>query len=353
MKTKMLMLIIIALNTCTQSQGEVKPSFILRNDEATMPVVVRGNIASHTLVVFLHGGPGGTALKKIGTRTFSKLEEYYGVVYWDQRGGDGASGGTNKKWMNLNQYIEDLDLLVDQLTYRYSASSIFLMGHCWGGGLGIAYLMNTQRQAKIAGWIDVAGAHNNPKGDSLSAEGVKKFAAKMIAGNKNACYWKRALLWYQCNPAFTSDQLMHYTYVRKSNGYQLVEGDSLGLFPCYTKKDLLLHPVRYIRYYANYYNTLTRFVISGINLTSEMHRITLPALIIWGEEDGLIPVAMAKEAYEVLGTNKEDKYLVTFENTAHTVYYEQPVKFVQSVKTFVDQYTRHSNESIARKTVSI
>jgi len=30
-----------------------------------MPVVVRGNLESGILILFLHGGPGGTSLKKL------------------------------------------------------------------------------------------------------------------------------------------------------------------------------------------------------------------------------------------------------------------------------------------------
>jgi len=40
--------------------------FYLVNKNAQMPVSVRGNTSSGIFVVFLHGGPGGTALQKIG-----------------------------------------------------------------------------------------------------------------------------------------------------------------------------------------------------------------------------------------------------------------------------------------------
>jgi pimeloyl-ACP methyl ester carboxylesterase len=347
MKTKIILLLTV-LNACMQSQGEVKPTFYIKHDDATMPVVVRGDIPSNVLILFLHGGPGGTALKKIGTRAFNSLEKEFGVVYWDQRGADASRGGTNKKYMNLDQFIEDMDRVIDQLNALYPTSEIFLMGHCWGGGLGTAYLIDKNRQAKITGWIDVAGAHNNPKGDSLSALWVKDYAHKKIATKQDTRYWKKALNWYEKNPCFTSADLGHYSFVRKAHGYQKTEGDSLGLFPCYTKKDLFLNPAQYVSYYANYYKTLSRFIISDINLTNQMYNITLPSLIIWGEEDGLIPVEMATEAYEALGTNSEDKYLITFKRTAHTVYYEQPDQFTKNVKEFINKYTNKKSTLLAR-----
>ncbi|HEX5171855.1 MAG TPA: hypothetical protein VFW11_21900, partial [Cyclobacteriaceae bacterium] len=40
--------------------------FYLVNKGAQMPVSVRGNKASGIFILFIHGGPGGTSLQKIG-----------------------------------------------------------------------------------------------------------------------------------------------------------------------------------------------------------------------------------------------------------------------------------------------
>ncbi len=346
MNWKTTTLTIIILNVFNQSLGEIKPTFYVINDEASMPVVVRGKLSSDVLIVFLHGGPGGTALKKIGTRAFNLLEQDFGVAYWDQRGADASQGGTQKKWMNLNQFVEDLDILINQLQFLYPNTSIFLMGHCWGGALATAYLGDKERQTKVAGWINVAGAYNNPLGDSLSVKWVKKYAEQMINKNEDAKYWQGALRWYKKNPTFTSAQLKHYTYVSKSHGYQRIEGDSLGQFPCYTKRDLLLHPFQYAGYYLNYYHTLNNFIISDIDLTQKMRNISLPSLIIWGEMDGLIPVEMAFKAYDALATCPEDKELCIMPNTAHTVFYEQPIQFVGVVKSFINAHIRQQNSPL-------
>lgn len=326
----------IILNTCTHSLGEMKPTFYFTIKDATMPVVVRGNVSSHVLILFLHGGPGGSAIKKIGLTAFNQLEESYGVVYWDQRG-TASSRGNNKRPLTLNQFVDDLDFLIDCLKIKYPYAQIFLMGHSWGGGLGTAYLLDPKRQSKLTGWIDVAGAHNNPKGDSLSMVSVKKHAVNMIAKSRNTNYWKRALKWYERNPDFTSDQLRHYVFVRKARGYTF-RYPPHAHNPEYTFSDLFKTPGQCIRFYIHFQRTLSRFIISDINLDTSMVSIKLPTLIIWGEKDGVIPVEMACEAYESLGTAKNDKYIVTFENTAHTVFYEQPERFTLAVKNFINKY---------------
>jgi proline iminopeptidase len=332
-----MMLLVIAI--ATQSlHGESIKRFFIENDNAKMPVIIRGNIDSNVLILFLHGGPGGTAIKKMDAKAFVTLEERYAMVYWDQRGSGLSRGGKQKKFLNLNQYIDDLDVLVNRLKKKYPSHSIFLMGHCWGGGFGTAYLIDPHRQSKIAGWIEVAGAHNNPLGDSLSMEWVKKYAARQIQRDRDVVYWKRVLLWYDRNPDFTSEQLGHYAFVKKAHGYVHKKTADMGQYPGYGRKDIVRTPLKYAGYFINYYQTLSRFIISDFDFTSEMQFIRIPTLIIWGENDGLIPVRLATDAYNALGTPQEHKFLAIYQKTAHTVFYEQPDRFVETVGSFIDRY---------------
>jgi proline iminopeptidase len=315
-----------------------QPTFWIHNQKAKMPVVVRGNIQSHALIVFLHGGPGGTALKKIGTRAFSKLEEDFGVVYWDQRGADKSRGGAGKALLNLDQFIDDLDALINHLQTLYPMCSVFLMGHCWGSTLATAYLADDERQQKINGWIIVGGAYNNPKGDSLSMVWVKNHARERIAKGVKTRYWKKALKWYAKNPGFSSGQLKHYSFVGKANGYQYVKGDSLGLYPGYTPKDILRNPGQGVAYYLNYYRTLTTFIISEIDLSGQLEKIKIPMLIVWGMEDGIMPVTLALDAFALSGADPEDKFMVLFDQVAHTVFYEHPTQFAHNTGRFIKRY---------------
>lgn len=110
-----------------------------------MPVSVRGNKSSGIFIVFLHGGPGGTALQKIGLPAFDALEESYATVFWDQRGSGSSQGNSSDKLLTLGQFVEDLDKLIDLISYKYDHPKIFLMGHSWGGCLGTAYLLDPVR----------------------------------------------------------------------------------------------------------------------------------------------------------------------------------------------------------------
>jgi pimeloyl-ACP methyl ester carboxylesterase len=338
MKKALSNMLIAACLTVPCLTHAVEPTFWLKNKDAKMPVVIRGNIQSSSMIVFLHGGPGGTALKKIGTRAFNALEQDFAVVYWNQRGADKSKGGNTKKHLNLHQFVEDLDMLIDHIETMYPGMNLFLMGHCWGGALATAYLADEHRQNKITGWIMIGGAYNNPKGDSLSMEWVKAHARTMIERGEQVRYWRSSIRWYDRNPGFSSAQLRHYNFVRKANGYQLVKGDSLGIYPCYTNKDILKKPDQFVGYNLNYYRTLKRFVISDIDLSHQLSLIKIPFLVFWGSEDGLIPVELGREAYEKAGASPEHKLLIVYEEVAHTIYYEHPTGFSKGVAGFICRY---------------
>lgn len=312
--------------------------FYIENNGARMPVIIRGDINSKVLIVFLHGGPGGTSMKKIGSKAFLLLERKFAVAYWDQRGSVFSHGGDGKKFLTLDQFVDDLDILINLLKAQYPCHTVFLMGHCWGGALGTAYLFSEDRQSKITGWIDVAGAHNNPRGDSLSMAWVRNYANSKVEQNEDVQYWQNAIEWYRDNPGFSSADLNHYRYVKKARGYVLSESRENGIYPGYNWKDFFRTPVEFMRYYINYDKILSDFIISDIDLTDGMKNITIPALIVWGNNDGLIPVDLAHEAYGALGTQEPDKQVLVFKNTAHTVFYEQPDDFAASVEKFILTY---------------
>jgi proline iminopeptidase len=314
--------------------------FYLVNKHASMPVVVRGNKASEIFILFIHGGPGGTALQKIGLAAFDGLEKSYATVFWDQRGSGSSQGNNSAEDLTLSQFVEDLDKLIDLIRFRYHDPQIFLMGHSWGGCLGTAYLTDATRQRKIRGWIEVDGAHDNPDGDNLSLAWITAYAETQIAAKHDTEFWKYALDWYAKNPNFTSDQLEHYTFLEKAHGYifDSVSTRDPKAFPVYSFNYVFKSPADLPAALTNYNHVIKKFIVSDIDLTNEMKKITLPSLIIWGEHDGVIPYPMAQQALLALGTTAADKNIFTLPSSAHYGYYEEPVLFEGAVRSFIEKY---------------
>jgi proline iminopeptidase len=337
MKKTLIFVILIALLSCDNDRYVNGDFFYLVNKDAKMPIVVRGNKASKTFILFLHGGPGGTSIQKIGLPAFNTLERDYALVYWDQRASGSSQGNSADRLLTLEQFVEDLDKVVVLLKGRYDNPRIFLMGHSWGGCLGTAYLVDKQRQSKIAGWIEVDGAHNNPLGDDESKKWVVDYARRQLAAGVDIDFWNYALEWYEVNPDFTSDQMEHYAIVQKAHGYvdESHQPPDIHAFPEYSFAYLFDSPADVLAALTNYRHVINSFIISDIDLSDKMKDITIPTLIIWGQQDGIIPYSMATHALDHIGA--ADKSILTLHNSAHFGYYEQPEEFVHGVRWFVER----------------
>lgn len=68
----------------------------------------------------------------------ASLEQDFTVVYWDQRGsGKSYSSHISPASMTLDQFISDAHELTNWLKKRFNQDKIFLVGHSWGGFLGL------------------------------------------------------------------------------------------------------------------------------------------------------------------------------------------------------------------------
>lgn len=85
-------------------------------------------------IIVLHGGPGmGSAYLE---PTLSELATHYRVIFYDQRG-SGASWAQEltPEWVQLDQYVEDLE----SLRLALNIPKIILLSHSWGALLAAQY----------------------------------------------------------------------------------------------------------------------------------------------------------------------------------------------------------------------
>ena len=66
-------------------------------------------------------------------------------------------------------------------------------------------------------------------------------------------------------------------------------------------------------------------------IMDNLHRLTLPALIIWGRQDRVLPVAQAYFAHENLAGSR----LIIYDNCGHVVNLERPREFNRDVLDFL------------------
>ncbi|MBK5278858.1 MAG: alpha/beta hydrolase, partial [Bacteroidia bacterium] len=93
-------------------------------------------------VVFLHGGPGNSVMSYSEIFT-KKLQSHFVVVQWDQReSGKTAELNHSNKPLSVSLMQNDAVEMIEYLRVRFSRDKIYLMGHSWGGFLGLSVALN-------------------------------------------------------------------------------------------------------------------------------------------------------------------------------------------------------------------
>ena len=304
----------------------------LRNEGADMPVHVEGNKNSQVFILYLHGGPGNGTY--VWEKFFPAIEKEFAMVYWDQRAAGEAQGNAKPASMVIQQFVEDTHKVIALINARYGNPDIFLMGHSWGGLLGTAYLIHYP--AGISGWIEVDGAHNKVLGAQLSRQWVMDYAQEQINAGNDVEYWEEALRWYNSFTGLLTYSTRHYTeYLDRAHAY-FYKSDyrfysvSDYFFGRPNGLDLLLN--------GKYSEKTMEDEIVSTDLTPQMFKIQIPALLCWGRHDGDIPFEMAQDAYNALGTPVSQKSIVYFEESAHSPMIEETDSFNRAVIRFVKKF---------------
>ena len=137
-------------------------------------ISIKGINDHDPILLFLHGGPGNSAMS-YGDRFTSLLQKHFVVVQWDQReSGKTAKLNTSLKALTVELMLSDAIEVINYLRKRFSCEKIYLMGHSWGGflGLQIANIHPELLQAYFA----VSPMVNQLKSERLSLEWMRSKA---------------------------------------------------------------------------------------------------------------------------------------------------------------------------------
>ena len=311
--------------------------FYVENKGAKMPVLVEGNINSGVIVLWVHGGPGGTAIGfQNDENSTTLLEPSYAVAYWDQRGAGGAQGNGPK--LDLSLYADDLKSVIAVLKYRYgSDKKIFLLSHSWGGLVAPAFLTESNNQDLVKGWINVAGAHNYYNNDSLTREYLISYGTQQITANNNTDAWQKIVDYAISHPADS-------TY-KTSVGLTKCADDAEALVTDITKSGNGISSLLYkdktafslfwtlSNAGATYLSNLNE-KITKAEFSSKLHLIKLPLVCITGKYDFTVPKGLADEV--MLKTSSVKKNLLILPHSGHICMDNEPIPFYAEVKKFVE-----------------
>jgi pimeloyl-ACP methyl ester carboxylesterase len=300
-------------------------------------VQIRGDALENPALLFLHGGPGATAIALgAGWRAW---EKDFTIVHWDQRGAgrtfkkNGASCG---ELMTIQQMANDGLQLVDYLCDRLRVRRIILVGHSWGTVLAIR--MIRAKPDLFSAYVGVAQVTNTRRNGSLQYR--KLIAALQSQGDNQAVrrieqtgpppYGADYSKWALLGSLAAKAQRTQHRRQRSPRSYFSAFASRITLaFSTIWATDRrgMMFSWRQIRSNGEY---------ADINLLSTDLNFEVPIFFFSGTHDLNTPIELVEEYLGLL--DAPHKELVRFDKRGHFFLFNAPGKFFAELLCRVRPY---------------
>ncbi len=323
--------------------------------ESQLYVRVRGN-PEKPLIINLHGGPGGYSgidIKLMG----HYLEDKFLIAYLDQRGCGKSLECADTSRLTMEQYVEDLDIVIDNLLSRYHKKQVALMGTSWGGMYGFLYLLKNQN--KVNAYASIDGKVNSSY-QNLSLINFEMNKAKEILQTGISAEQKMELenIVTELERIKNSDFAQFHTDVNWMKhvvpaqlGFNAYFADTARIisFNDVIQDSALLQLMHYtpeeyaqLGEKAEIVNTAFRNNPSynNINIEPELSQITTPTIVVQGDKDyvvGLGHAALIYNALSVLPNEKKELHILP--GVGHCPAIENPERLSEILISFFQKHT--------------
>ncbi len=343
MKSQKIHLIVVLVLCCYNSiiAQTVKSFFYVENETKELPVFIRGNLDNQTIIIFVQGGPGETAID-FGRSDYPKwkntLEKKVAIAYYDQRGLNQKLNKIDTTKINYKQYSKDLIKISEKLKEKYNAK-IYLMGHSYGGGYVYHCLAEYNESTNL---IEGAIILNTPITTDHSPERytyyrplyLKNLAQEFITKDIDIKKWQEAYDWME-----ETDSINTPEDSRKWNSYvdsafeSIKRKTSVGM----AFKVLFSRPYNPIKYLNYKDNDLVSDLIwtdqKNINFFALLPKIKQPVLLVTGRYDDIAIPEEIQKAEELL----KNSVIKILPNAGHQSFIDQPKLFNQAILKFASR----------------
>jgi proline iminopeptidase len=331
--------------------------FWIERKNARMPVWVRGNIESGIFVVLNHGGPGGCGTAESffdsnpGDGRFDHasplhaLENEYAVVYWDQRHSGMSTGSADPNDSQVEDFGEDLSLVIRELRARHRVQHLFLVGTSWGQTVALSYLARIDgwesNQAGVDGYIIYKGNNEQDTAYQVARPRIVEFANEQIAAGREVAYWEAAL------------QFLERPHLMEASDFGVIDEYSsramqvsypLPARICANVKASVFSPYNGWACYFNNKKTneaeeFLKRVVTDASMRDQLPRVSIPVLLIYGTKDLYAPVEVGQSIFQGISTPESQKTLVVLPNSRHGAEGDDVLLMQSAIRDFIGQAT--------------
>ncbi len=284
---------------------------------------IKSKNESNPVLLFLHGGPGMPEYF-LTKRYPTALEDYFTVVWWEQRGsGLSYHAGIPPETMTVEQIISDTLEVTKTLRRRFGKEKIYLMGHSGGSFFG---LQAAARAPELySAYIGVSQMTYQLKSERLAY----KYMLKRYKENGNRKMVRRL---EAAAPTMTVPLPAAYDTLRDEAMHGIGIGTTrdmtsviTGVFiPSWLSREYTLREKAKLWRGKFYSMRLLRNEMFATDLTGQVQELALPAYFFHGIFDYTVSYTEAKSFFEKLKAPIKGFY--TFEQSAHSPMFEEPEK---------------------------
>ena len=291
-------------------------------------VTIRGRDRRNPVLLWLHGGPGSTSMPFYMYYNAS-LEDQFTVVYWDQRGsGKSYSSRIPPETMTLDQFVADTHALTKWLQQRFNQRKIVLVGHSWGGLLGMHVI--AKHPDDYQAFMAVSPISNRPGSEQVSYEFTLNNAQQkqdagalatlqQIGPPENGLY-KGGL------PALKQQRALVQKYGGVVHTYLKMPGSQIYL----RSKEYSLLSLLKVNKIQRLHSPMIQTLWPAIDLKKQVPAVNVPIYFCLGRYDNNCPSTLVADYFE--SVQAPYKELIWFDGSAHLPCWEEPQKFNALVK---------------------
>lgn len=289
-------------------------------------VMIRGESIANPPLILLHGGPGLTETALF--RHFNaELEKGFTVVYWDQRGaGKSYDAGIARSSMTVEQFIADLDELVDAVRARVGKGRMVIFGHSWGSALGVLYAARFPE--KVAAYV--GGAQIGDWAAAESASYAIALAEAQRANDHGALKKLRAI----GPPPHTAKHMWTERVCLQRLDGQLGPKAlwEMGRAVAGGAESSIFELPRVMRAFRSSLDAMWDEV-SRLDLVRLVPALRVPVYFFLGRRDHWVPPETSVAYFDVL--TAPSKTLVWFEESGHEMFVDEPARFNRAMMELV------------------
>lgn len=284
-------------------------------------VMLRGHDRDAPVLLFLEGGPGGTAIGAMRA-SGEPLEEDFVLAVWDQRGtGKSLSALEPTDTLTVEQMISDTLEVTDHLRERFGQERIYLVGSSWGSTLGV--LAAQRAPEKYHAFIGTGQMVDQQETD-------RRMYAETLDWAERAGQDDFARRLRDNGPPPYEDMLAYPDALSTNPEYrEFPHGQDYDPASAYPAS--LLAPeytlTEQIRGMGGIIDTFSVLYpqLQDIDFRRDVPRLDVPVFVVLGEFESPGRSDLAREWFEVL--DAPVKELVVFPRSGHTPHLDEPSRF--------------------------